>query len=106
MFLYPVKFKLTQMVPLLLAFLVAACDSGFQEGAYVHARSGVTYEFGPEGRGRMVGGVAGAPAFSYKVEGDQVIVEYANAPGARAVFRRIDDKTLERADGTKLVLRK
>lgn len=99
------KFKLTHALPLLLTLLLAACDSGFKEGAYVDSRSGTTYEFGPDGLGRMLGGVPGAPAFTYRVESDRIIVAYSNSPGAAATFRRIDSKTLERADGAKLVLR-
>lgn len=105
MFRNPGKLKLAHTVPLLLAVLLAACDSGFEEGAYVDAHHGTTYEFGPDGQGRLVGGVPGTPTFTYKVKGDHVVVEYANMPGAGATFRRIDSKTLERPDGTMLGLR-
>lgn len=105
MSLNPHQIRWTHAFPLLLALLLAACGSAFEEGAYVDARSGTTYEFGPDGQGRLLGGVPGEPAFTYKVESDQVTVEYTNMQGAGATFRRIDKKTLERADGAKLVLR-
>lgn len=105
MFRNPGKSKLTHAIPLLSALLLAACDSGLEEGAYVDARTGTTYEFGTDGQGKMIGGTPGTPAFTYKVESDRVIVEYSSMPGAPATFRRVDDKTLERADGTRLVLR-
>jgi len=101
----PGKLTSTRAIPLLLALLLTACGAGFKEGAYVDTRSGTTYEFGPDGQGRMTGGVSGAPAFTYTVQSDQLIVEYASTPGAPAMFRRVDDKTLERADGTRLALR-
>lgn len=43
--------------------------------------------------------------FTYKVESDRIVVEYSSTPEASAAFRLIDSKPLERANGTKLVLR-
>lgn len=95
----------SRAVFLLLALVLAACGSGFEEGAYADPRSGTTYEFGPDGNGRLPGGVPGYTTFTYKVESDRIVISYgAGLP--EAVFKRIDSKTLERHDGARLVLRK
>ena len=89
---------------LLAALVLTACGASFEEGAYADPRSGTTYEFGPNGQGRLVGGVAGTPSFTYQVESDQIVVSYGkNQPDA--AFKRIDEKTLERHDGTRLKLK-
>lgn len=88
-------------VPLLLMLLLTACSAGFEEGAYVNSQYGTTYEFGENGQGRMVGGVPGAPAFTYRVTADEV----TTSGQVSLTFKRIDDRTLERPDGARLVLR-
>ena len=88
-------------VPLLLMLLLGACGSDFQPGAYVDPQYGTTYEFDENGQGRLIGGVPGTPAFTYEVTDDAVIT--AGAVTLR--LERIDEKTLERPDGTRLILR-
>lgn len=85
----------------LLMLLLTACGADFRQGAYVDARYGTTYEFGEDGQGRLIGGVPGTPAFTYEVTNDEVVT----SGGIGLTFKRIDDRTLERPDGTKLVLR-
>lgn len=88
--------------PLLLVALgLAGCGADFREGAYVHPQYGTVYEFGENGQGRLIGGVPGTPTFTYEVKSDEII-----ASGAVAMtFKRIDEVTLERPDGSRLVLR-
>ncbi|HEX7036619.1 MAG TPA: hypothetical protein VF210_12635 [Pseudomonadales bacterium] len=62
---------------------------------------GTTYEFDENGHGRLIGGVPGTPAFTYEVTDDTVLT--AGAVTLR--LKRIDEKTLERPDGTRLILR-
>jgi len=80
---------------------LAGCGADFNQGAYVDPEYGTTYEFGENGQGRLIGGVPGTPAFTYKVTGDEVIT----SGDVRLSFKRIDERTLERPDGTRLVLR-
>lgn len=88
--------------PFALMLLLGGCGSDFQPGAYVDPKYGTTYEFGEDGQGRLIGGVPGTPGFSYEVKSDTVV-----ATGeVRMTFKRIDENTLERPDGTRLVLRK
>lgn len=101
---HPGKLKLTDAVFLLLVLALTACGAGFEEGTYSSPNFNTTYEFGPDGNGRLIGGVAGAPTFTYKVESDQVIVSYGKGQ-PEAVFKRVDNKTLERHDGAQLMLR-
>jgi hypothetical protein len=92
--------RLKRATPLLM-LLLAACGADFREGAYVNAQYGTTYEFGENGQGRMIGGVPGTPGFTYEVTGDEVVTSGA----VNLTFKRIDDRTLERPDGSRLVLR-
>jgi hypothetical protein len=85
----------------LLTLLLAACGADFQQGAYVNAEYGTTYEFGENGQGRLIGGVPGTPGFTYEVNADEVITSGA----VNLTFKRIDDRTLERPDGARLMLR-
>lgn len=94
------SYKLKHVIPMLLP-LLAACGADFQEGAYVNPQYGTTYEFGPDGKGRMIGGVPGTPGFTYKVTGSEVVT----SGQVTLTFKRIDEKTLERPDGARLVLR-
>lgn len=94
----------SRAISLLLALLITGCSAGFEEGAYVDPRTGTAYEFGKDGQGRVIGGVPGAPGFTYKVEGDRVVMHYAGMSGASTAFRRIDRETLERPDGARLML--
>lgn len=94
---------LSLSIPVLLALVLSACGASFEEGAYVDARFGTSYEFGPNAQGRLVGGVPGTPSFTYAVESDQIVVSYGEGQ-PETVFKRIDGKTLERLDGTRLVL--
>lgn len=89
--------------PLLLALGLAACGAAFEEGSYSAGGSGTLYEFGPDHQGRIIGGIPGNPAFTYEVKGDQVIISYGQGQ-PDAIFNRIDSKTLERPDGTRLAL--
>lgn len=94
-------YSVKRTAALLVMLLLAACGADFQEGAYVNPQYGTTYEFGENGQGRMIGGVPGTPGFTYEVTGDEVVTS-----GEVALrFKRIDEKTLERPDGTRLVLR-
>lgn len=89
-------------VPLLLVLPLASCGgTDFQKGAYVNPQYGTTYEFGENGEGRMIGGVPGTPGFTYEVTSDEVLT----SGGISLTFKRIDDRTLERPDGARLVLR-
>ena len=97
------KSRLSLAISLLLALALIACGSSFKEGAYTDSRFGTTYEFGPNGQGQIVGGVSGTPTFTYKIESDQIVISYGKGQ-PEAVFKRIDNKTLERHDGTRLVL--
>jgi hypothetical protein len=92
--------KLKRTTPLLM-LLLAACGADFHQGAYVNPQYGTTYEFGENGQGRMIGGVPGTPGFTYEVTSDEVIT----SGEIRLTFKRIDDRTLERPDGARLVLR-
>lgn len=92
--------KLKCATPLLM-LLLAACGADFRQGTYVDPQYGTTYEFGENGQGRLIGGVPGTPGFTYEVTADEVIT----SGGIRLTFKRVDDKTLERPDGAKLVLR-
>lgn len=88
--------------PVLLAVLVlSGCGTDFREGAYVHPQYGTVYEFGENGQGRLIGGVPGTPTFTYEVRSGEIITSGAVA----LTFKRIDERTLERPDGTRLVLR-
>jgi len=98
------KARLSLSIPLLIALVLTACGSSFEEGTYATPGSGATYEFGPDGQGRLVGAVSGTPTFTYKVESDRVVVSYGKGQ-PEAVFKRIDKKTLERHDGAQLILR-
>jgi hypothetical protein len=93
--------RLERAAPLLLVLLLGGCGPDFQEGAYVNPQYGTTYEFGEDGQGRMIGGVPGTPAFTYEVTGDEVITSGA----VSLTFKRIDERTLERPDGSRLELR-
>lgn len=92
--------RLTLTMTFLATSLLVACGPDFEEGAYVDSRFGTTYEFGPEGQGRLIGGVPGTPTFTYEVDGDQVIT----SGGLGLTFERIDSTTLERPDGTLFIL--
>lgn len=98
------EFKLIRALSLLLALTLTACGSSFEEGVYANPDFGATYEFGPDGQGRLTGGVPGTPTFTYKVESDQVVVSYGEGQ-PEVVFKRINNKTLERHDGARLMLR-
>lgn len=93
--------RVRRTAPLLLVLLLASCGADFQKGAYVHPQYGTVYEFGENGEGRLIGGVPGTPAFTYEVTDDEVIA----SGEVNLTFKRIDDRTLERPDGTKLLLR-
>jgi hypothetical protein len=89
------------IIPLLLAITLTACGSDFQEGAYIDSRYGTGYEFNAEGQGQLIGGVPGSYSFTYKVDSDEVVT----SGDINLTFKRIDDKTLERPDGTRLTLK-
>lgn len=89
------------IIPLLLAITLSACGSDFQEGAYIDSRYGTGYEFNAEGQGQLIGGVPGSYSFTYKVDSDEVVT----SGDINLTFKRIDDKTLERPDGTRLTLK-
>lgn len=91
----------SSITPLLLAITLTACGSDFQEGAYVDSRYGTGYEFNAEGQGQLIGGVPGSYSFTYEVDSDEVVT----SGDINLTFKRIDDKTLERPDGTRLILR-
>jgi hypothetical protein len=93
--------KLKLDTPLLILLMLGACGADFRQGAYVNPQYGTAYEFGDNGQGRMIGGVPGTPGFTYEVSGDEVIT----SGQVKLKFKRIDEKTLERPDGTRLVLR-
>jgi len=99
----PSKSRLSLAISLLLALTLIACGSSFKEGAYMDSRFGTTYEFGPNGQGQIVGGVSGTPTFTYKLESDQIVISYGKDQ-PEAVFKRLNNKTLERHDGAQLVL--
>lgn len=90
------------VVILLLLLPLTACSSEFQKGAYVNPQFGTVYEFGEDGQGRMIGGVPGMPSFTYEVTRDEVIT----SGQINLTFKRIDETTLERPDGSRLVLRR
>ncbi|HAD31667.1 MAG TPA: hypothetical protein DCE77_08815 [Methylophaga sp.] len=94
-------FNSTRLIPLLLAITLTACGSDFQEGAYVDPQYGTGYEFNAEGQGQLIGGVPGSYSFTYKVDSDEVVT----SGDINLTFKRIDDKTLERPDGTRLILK-
>jgi hypothetical protein len=94
-------YNLKRALPLLAVALLAGCGADFQECAYVNPQYGTTYEFGENGQGRMIGGVPGTPGFTYEVTGDAVIT----SGEVQLTFKRVDDSTLERPDGARLVLR-
>jgi hypothetical protein len=85
----------------LLSLLLAGCDSAFTTGAYVDPRYGTVYEFDADGGGRVIGGVPGQPAFRYEVKGNEVVTSGA----VTLRFRVLDERTIERPDGTRFVLR-
>ncbi|MBN45899.1 MULTISPECIES: hypothetical protein [unclassified Methylophaga] len=91
----------SQLSPLLLAITLTACGSDFQEGAYVDAQYGTGYEFNADGQGQLIGGVPGAYSFTYEVDSNEVVT----SGDINLTFKRIDDKTLERPDGTRLTLK-
>lgn len=91
----------SRLLPLLLAITLTACGSDFQEGAYIDSEFGTGYEFNAEGEGQLIGGVPGSYTFTYEVQSDEVIT----SGDINLTFKRIDDKTLERPDGTRLTLR-
>jgi hypothetical protein len=93
--------RLRRATPLLLVLLLASCGTDFQEGAYVNQQYGTTYEFGENGQGRVIGAVPGTPGFTYEVSGDEVVT----SGQVKLTFKRIDDRTLERPDGARLILR-
>lgn len=93
--------KLKRATVPLSMLLLAACGADFQQGAYVNPQYGTTYEFGENGQGRLIGGVPGTPGFTYQVNADEVITSGA----VSLTLKRIDDRTLERPDGARLVLR-
>ncbi|HBX58856.1 MAG TPA: hypothetical protein DEG65_00780 [Methylophaga sp.] len=94
-------FNSTRLIPLLLAITLTACGSDFQDGAYVDPQYGTGYEFNAEGQGQLIGGVPGSYSFTYKVDSDEVVT----SGDINLTFKRIDDKTLERPDGTRLILK-
>ncbi|WP_439504100.1 hypothetical protein [Methylophaga sp.] len=94
-------FNSTRLIPLLLAITLTACGSDFQEGAYVDPQYGTGYEFNAEGQGQLIGGVPGSYSFTYKVDSDEVVT----SGDINLTFKRIDAKTLERPDGTRLILK-
>ncbi|MBC7162155.1 MAG: hypothetical protein H5U26_08625 [Immundisolibacter sp.] len=94
-------FNLKRGLSLLPVLLLTACGRDFQPGAYVDPQYGTTYEFGEDGRGKLIGGVPGTPSFTYQVSADAVTTSGA----VNLTLKRINDKTLERPDGTRLVLR-
>ncbi len=93
--------KLKRATVPLSMLLLAACGADFQQGAYVNPQYGTTYEFGENGQGRLIGGVPGTPGFTYQVNANEVITSGA----VSLTLKRIDDRTLERPDGARLVLR-
>ncbi|MDO8827533.1 hypothetical protein [Methylophaga sp.] len=88
------------VLPFLLAITLTACGSDFQEGTYVDSRFGTGYEFNDDGEGKLIGGVPGSYSFTYKVSSDEVVT----SGDINLTFKRIDDKTLQRPDGTLLTL--
>lgn len=92
--------RLSHLLPLMLAVSLTACGSDFQEGAYVDPQYGTGYEFNAEGQGQLIGGVPGSYSFTYDVDGDEVVT----SGDINLTFKRIDDITLERPDGTRLIL--
>ncbi|WP_417550003.1 hypothetical protein [Methylophaga sp.] len=94
-------FNPARLIPLFLAITLTACGADFQEGAYVDPKYGTGYEFNTEGQGQLIGGVPGSYSFTYKVDSDEVVT----SGDINLTFKRIDDKTLERPDGTLLILR-
>ena len=94
-------FNSTRLIPLLLAITLTACGSNFQEGAYVDPQYGTGYEFNAEGQGQLIGGVPGSYSFTYKVDSDEVVT----SGDINLTFKRIDTKSLERPDGTRLILK-
>jgi len=90
------------VVMLMLMLLLTACSPEFQQGAYVNPQFGTVYEFGEEGQGRMIGGVPGRPSFTYEVTRNEVIT----SGQINLTFKRIDETTLERPDGSRLVLQR
>ncbi|AFI85848.1 hypothetical protein [Methylophaga nitratireducenticrescens] len=91
----------SQTIPLLLAITLSACGADFQEGAYVDSQYGTGYEFNADGQGQLIGGVPGSYSFTYEVDSDEVVT----SGDINLTFKRIDDKTLERPDGTRLILK-
>ena len=89
------------VIPLLLAITLTACGAEFQEGAYVDSEYGTGYEFNADGQGQLIGGVPGSYSFTYEVDSDEVVT----SGDINLTFKRIDDKTLERPDGTRLILK-
>lgn len=98
------KFRLTHLLFLLLIMGLSACGSSFEEGTYANPDFNTTYEFGADGKGRLIGAVPGTPSFTYKVESDRVIVSYGEGQ-PEAIFKRVGNKALERHDGAQLMLR-
>lgn len=94
-------FNLKRGLFLLPVLLLTACGSDFQPGAYVDPQYGTTYEFGADGQGKLIGGVPGTPIFTYEIRTDAIITSGA----VNLILKRIDEKTLERPDGKRLVLR-
>ncbi len=94
-------FNPARLIPLFLAIALTACGADFQEGAYVDPQYGTGYEFNAEGQGQLIGGVPGSYSFTYEVDSDEVVT----SGDINLTFKRIDDKTLERPDGTRLILK-
>ncbi|MCB2427599.1 hypothetical protein [Methylophaga pinxianii] len=93
--------RLSRFLPLMLVVTLTACGSDFQEGAYVDPQYGTGYEFNADGQGQLIGGVPGSYNFTYEVDSNEVIT----SGDINLTFKRIDDKTLERPDGTRLILK-
>lgn len=93
--------RFSGVIPVLLAITLTACGSDFQEGAYVDPQYGTGYEFNADGQGQLIGGVPGSYSFTYEVDSDEVVT----SGDINLTFKRIDDKTLERPDGTRLTLK-